>query len=321
MGGRGQSYFIKYRFVLQSGMLAGLVAVLAIPTILNVLICTRQSGTAAQAYRRYVRTMLHVYAWYSYSPDEETSKFWTSLKAVRYAHSRSGRASQKQGCGLISQKDMALTQFGFIGFITLGADRIDLYEPEFLEATVHMWRVIGYLLGIKDEYNICGRNWEETRPRLDIALRKVYVPALQNTTADFKKMTKALVDGLWPVNTGLSLEPFVYMTKRLARVPGYEYYSFDYLPNHKPDPQQPLYYKELGWWDRFGVWIALFIVTYLHKYCVIRWYLNFRVWLNEQFVFYFPYLAIIMFGIRNAYVRIFTRVGDAKAFEFHIKND
>lgn len=302
-------------------MLAGLVAVLSIPSILKVLICTKQSNTASRAYRRYVRTMLHVYAWYIYSPDEKSSKFWTSLKAVRYGHYKSSRASQKLGCGMITQKDLALTQFGFIGFITLGADRIQLEDPEFLEATVHMWRVLGYLLGIKNEYNICGRNWKESKPRLEIALKKVYTPALQNTSAEFKEMTKALIDGLWAVNTGLTLDSFLYMTKRLARVPGYEYYSFDFLPNTKPNPQQTLYYKELGWWDRFGLWFALYVITYLHKYAIVRWYLNFRVWLNEQFMYYFPYLAMIMFGFKTAYVRIFTRTGSANNFEFHLKAD
>ncbi|KAM7361383.1 uncharacterized protein ACRADG_011587 [Cochliomyia hominivorax] len=317
---QGQSYFKKYRFVIQSGMLAGLVAVLAIPSILKVLICTRQSSTAATAYRRYVRTILHTASWYENSPTPRTSKFWISLEAVRKAHSRSSRACAKLAAGQITQKDLALTQFGFIGFLTLGAYRIQLYDEEFLEATSHMWRVLGYLLGIKDEYNICGENWAETKLRLDIVLRKVYEPALENTTKDFDQMCKALLDGLWPINTSLTVGSFLYMTKRLAYVKGYEYYDFDCRPGTTIDPKQHRYYKDLSWWDRIVVFYALLLVTYLHKYDIVRWYLNFRVWLSEQLMYYLPYIAIFKFGIKWAYVRIFT--GDkVNTFDFHLKED
>ncbi|KAL9890367.1 uncharacterized protein ACN427_009384 isoform 1-T1 [Glossina fuscipes fuscipes] len=315
----GQTYMSKYRFVLQSGMLAGLIAVLSVPSILKVLMCTRQSSTPSTAYRRYLRTILHTQAWYEYPPEPRNSKFWISLQAVRKAHSRSSRACAKLGSGMITQKDLALTQFGFIGFITLGAYRIQLYDQEFLEATSHMWRVLGYLLGIKDEYNICGKNWSETNLRLDIVLRKVYIPALENASKDFEDATKALLHGLWPVNTSLTVGSYLFMTKRLACVKGYEYYEFDHRPGAQRDPNQHLYYKDLNWWDRFIVFYGLFLVTYLHKYNAVRWYLNFRVWLNEQISYYVPYVAMFMFGFKLAFVRIFTKAGSENDFKYHLK--
>ncbi|XP_065371716.1 uncharacterized protein LOC135963688 [Calliphora vicina] len=317
---QGQSYLAKYRFVLLIGMLSGLVGVLAIPSILKVLICTRQSGSPKAAYRRYVRTILHTLAWYNYSPTPRTSKFWISLEGVRNAHSRSSRACAKLGAGQISQKDLALTQFGFIGFLTLGAHRIQLYDEEFLEATSHMWRVIGYLLGIKDEYNICGENWSETKLRLDIVMRKVYEPALENTSKDFEKMCKALLDGLWPVNISLTAGSFLYMTKRLAYVKGYEYYDFDYRPGTKPDPNQYRYYKDLSWWDRVVVFWGLLVLTYLHKYNIVRWFLNFGIWVNEKSLYYLPYIAVFKFGIKWAYVRVF-KGSEVKPFDFHLKEE
>jgi len=197
----GQTYFSKYRFVMNAGMLAGLVAVLAVPSILRVLSCTRQSSTAFTAYRRYVRTIFHTQAWYNFNIADRGSRFWTSIAAVRKAHSRSSHACARRGAGQITQKDLALTQFGFIGFITMGAHRIKLNDQDFLEATTHMWRVLGHLLGIKEEYNICGKNWAESKLRLDIVMRKVYEPALANTGDDFYQMTEALINGLWHMNT------------------------------------------------------------------------------------------------------------------------
>ncbi|XP_011196851.1 uncharacterized protein Sb_3 isoform X1 [Zeugodacus cucurbitae] len=317
---KGQLFMNKYRFLITAGMLYGLVSVLAIPSILRVLMCTRQSSTCVTAFRRYIRTILHTNAWYDH-PVSANSKFWTSLRAVRKAHSKSSRACSKLGAGQITQKDLALTQFGFIGYATLGAHRVQLYDEEYLESTTHMWRVLGYLLGIKDEYNICGRNWAETKLRLDIVMRRVYKPALENTNEDFEKMTKALVEGLWPLNTTLTTGSVLFFTKRLTYIKGYEYYSFDHLPNEIIDPKQKLYYYDLGWYDRFLVTYGLFIVTYLHKYSIVRWYLNIRVWLNELIFYYLPYIAIWKHGFKNSYVRIFTKDGGDKEFEFHLKAD
>lgn len=300
----GQKSMEKYRFVIFSGMLSGLIAVLAIPSILNVLICTRQSSTPATAYRRYVRTIFLVQAWYDY-PLKKGSKFWESLNMVRKAHLRSSRACGKLKAGRITQKDMALTQFGFIGFITLGAPRIKLYDKEFLEGTSHMWRVLGYLLGIKDEYNICGENWEITKRRLDIVMRKVYQPALDNVSSDFYDMTKALLVGLRPVDMLLTPGSFIFFTKRLAYCKGYEYFDEDY-PNQIKIKNQPQYFYDLGWWDRFLVSYGLFLVTYLHQYSIVRWYLNFRAWFTQFLTLYFPFGAFFKYGIKWSYVKIFT---------------
>lgn len=311
----------KYRFVVCSGMVSGLVGVLAIPTILKVLMCTRQSSTPTTAYRRYLRTILHTIAWYENSASDKNSKFWTSLKAVRKAHFRSSRACGKLGAGTITQKDMAITQFGFIGFLTLGAPRISMYDDEFLEAHSHLWRVLGYLLGIKDEYNICGKNWAETQERLEIVRKRIFVPALENHSEDFMSMTKSLLDGLWPFNTFFTPGSFLFFTKRLAYVKGYEYYDFDVEPGTTLDPNQKKYYYDLSKWDRFIVSFGLFMVTYLHKYAIFRWYLNFRVWLNLKLIHYLPFLAMWKFGFKNAYVRIFTKAGASKEFEFHLKDN
>lgn len=56
------------------------------------------------------------------------------------------------GC-FLSQGEMAVTQFGFVGLIILkpeffGAHNVDDQD---LEAFLHLWRGIGYLIGIDDE--------------------------------------------------------------------------------------------------------------------------------------------------------------------------
>jgi len=87
------------------------------------------------------------------------------------------------------------------------------------------------------------------------------------------------------------------------------------------DPEQKMYYYDMGWWDRFIVSYGLFIVTYLHRYALVRWYFNFRVWLVDVMTYYLPYVAIWKFGYKSAYVRIFRKGGEAQDFSLGFKDD
>ena len=49
-----------------ASMVAGLVAVLAIPSILNILVGTRRSNSEYTAYKRYYSTYLHVTSWFEH---------------------------------------------------------------------------------------------------------------------------------------------------------------------------------------------------------------------------------------------------------------
>lgn len=61
---RAQRYYHANIFGMFSGMLIGLLAVLAVPSILRVLSFTKGSSTPMTAYRRYLQTIFHVMSWY-----------------------------------------------------------------------------------------------------------------------------------------------------------------------------------------------------------------------------------------------------------------
>lgn len=97
-----------------SGMMIGLISILSVPSVLRILMFTKGSGSPMTAYRRYLRTIFHTMSWY----DEELkpgSRSWRSLAAVRQRHVSTSIKSSQADNGIVSQKDMALTQFGFIG--------------------------------------------------------------------------------------------------------------------------------------------------------------------------------------------------------------
>jgi hypothetical protein len=52
---------------------------------------------------------------------------------------------------------MVITQFGFMGYALIRPDFLGIHHgnDEDREGFVHLWAVVGSLLGIKDEFNLC----------------------------------------------------------------------------------------------------------------------------------------------------------------------
>lgn len=79
-------------------------------------------------------------------------RLWKSIAEVKNLHNSASKRGCKAGLNGISQKDMALTQFGFIGYQVIRSRYLGVYDAtaEDWKALIHLWRVVGYLLGIED---------------------------------------------------------------------------------------------------------------------------------------------------------------------------
>lgn len=236
-----------------------------------------------------------------------TFRSWKSLEAVRKGHIVSSKHAEKGKAGFISQRDMAYTQFGFMGYALLKPDLIGLQVcREDFEALVHFWRVIANLLGVRDEYNLCTDSWVTTKPRLEIIYKDVYKPLLENTSESFKAMASVLVDGLWCINPFLDVDSILYFSKWIAGCKGYLYYSTDLRAlNENPDEINKNL-NSMNWYSRFVLYLLATAHIYLVKFTVFRWYFNSQVRLSHIIIQWFPFLAFYKFGIKKAYVNFFT---------------
>jgi len=73
------------------------------------------------------------------------------MNVIRWHHKMGSKKSKEAGAGEISQRDMALTQYGFMGFIYVAPKYFGLCNTlEENEAFNHLWRVNGHMLGISD---------------------------------------------------------------------------------------------------------------------------------------------------------------------------
>lgn len=90
--------------------------------------------------------------WYEEDFKPGASKLWQSLTEVQNLHNSASKSGCKIGLNRISQKDMALTQFGFIGYQLIRSETFGIHcaSQEDWEGFLHLWRVIAYQMGVED---------------------------------------------------------------------------------------------------------------------------------------------------------------------------
>lgn len=113
-------------------------------------------------------------------------------------HITVNRRAVKAGEGIISQKDMAVTLFTFMGFHVLMPDKFGIVGTrEQFEAFNHFWRLIGFMLGTHDQFNCCGETLDDTLGKLEAIRRDIIYPGLQFTSPEYESYTRIAVDGMW----------------------------------------------------------------------------------------------------------------------------
>jgi hypothetical protein len=286
---RGQQYFHKNYFALFVAKLCGLLTILTIPSIVRVLMMTRQSSEPVTAFRRYVVTLTHMLEWYDGDLLEPTSGAHKSLMEVRKRHCTAARKARKAGFGPISQLDMVLTQFAFMGFGLLVPEKLGLSgSPEEQEGFIHFWRTVGHLLGIEDRFNICKGNLPETKQLCQTILEEIFVPALKKPADGFEQMSRSLLEGMWAMVPYLDYDAFLAFTMRLAGVEVTEDKSKTLPFTSKVLLAYQIFVHELVLMNRFLAWL-------------VRPVLNFLMWLSVFITQRLPILAYVQFGRSHVY--------------------
>ncbi|XP_042891309.1 uncharacterized protein LOC122265903 isoform X1 [Penaeus japonicus] len=108
----------------------------------------------------------------------------------------------------ISQWDMSLTQYQFMGLVVAHPHKMGAgaATDEDLEGLIHFWRGLGWLLGIQDKYNFCRGTLAEVRSLCLEVERLVGIPALAKADWNYEHMTGSLVSGLSHLMHTLSFE-------------------------------------------------------------------------------------------------------------------
>ncbi|XP_011169080.1 uncharacterized protein LOC105202327 [Solenopsis invicta] len=98
----------------------------------------------------------------------------------------------------LNQGDMSGTQFASMGLIVLYPEQFGIHNAseEDLDAFCHMWRGLGYLLGIEDHYNFCRGSLQDVRQRSKDFIEHWVKPNFQTVTPEWEHMTMCLYEGV-----------------------------------------------------------------------------------------------------------------------------
>lgn len=106
--------------------------------------------------------------------------------------------------------------------------------PENIEGFVHFWAVVCYILGIKDEFNLCLLPVETVRIICKFFLRFVLIPQMQIETPNFKHMVAVLLEGIKKIVPLRDPTIYLSLTKIYCQIPGYNTCISSYdTPNHR----------------------------------------------------------------------------------------
>ena len=224
------------------------------------------------------------------------------MDTVRKVHISMNKFSQNQGLGIISQKDLVLTQFLYIGYQASQPETLGVNgTKEQFGNCVHMWRLVGKLLGIEDRFNLCTDNLEGSLKRIDDVREWLIKPALEFPAEGFEAYTKVAVKGMFNFHPTLEYDSMMFFLKRLAKVPNYNY--FDWEENHGSENGNKEIIGKMSYLSRSVLFFHIFIHQYLLKNVVTRWIFNIGTILLglSQKV---PILAAYNFGWKNAKITL-----------------
>ncbi|XP_072752495.1 uncharacterized protein [Anoplolepis gracilipes] len=285
-----QNYYKRNMMAIGLSNIMGLLAIIAIPDILRVLVYTKKSNTPHIAFSRYSQTLLHIHNLYICDPNKADSNWYKTINVIHWKHKTSSTKSKKADVGGIYQKDLALTQFAFLGYVLLTPKSIGIrIKPEEEEAFIHFWRVVGYMLGIPDKLNLCRKNAVETHELLQKISSNILTNYLKEAPADFYHVVSIIVRSLWYIDATLDTDALLAFIYRL----------------HNIKYKVPL--KWYSWLNMNYRDLMLYLCLVPHIGQVVKLYFKYILTFSIWFIQIWPVHAWMSYGKKNSQIKLYPK--------------
>ncbi|XP_054722524.1 uncharacterized protein LOC129232405 [Uloborus diversus] len=289
---RARHLFKMYFFSIFFSHLSGLMLIVHLPSMTDTLLSTGHSSSVVSLFRRYLSTLIHIRHWYEGDIWDVDDPAHQSITHVRAMHRRvadrlnDGNQSESQPEATpendsprpilsvidkprpntpknnvlkdrvaISQYDMALTQFAFVGLVIMNPKHVGLpLNRNDLKCLVHFWRAIGYMLGVEDRYNLCNEGLDEAINTCKDILECELKPSLSNASKDSSVMSKGIIQAMNSFIIFLSWEA-------MAR---FWYEKFNLKVGFP-----------MGAYEKVGYWLMRFTFGWLLRWQVFHSFFNF----------------------------------------------
>jgi len=118
----------------------------------------------------------------------------------------------------ISQLDMCVTQFCFMGVLSLFPKSFGIFETTGMEGYVHIWAVIGRRLGIQDQFNICLKKNHYTHA---LILNQIIVPEIAKCGTSTLMLWTSLTSGISKFVPFISIRAILlFILRNILALPG-----------------------------------------------------------------------------------------------------
>lgn len=215
---------------------------------------------------------------------------------VRRIHIKLNQKANETGSGLyVMQSGMVCTQFLHIGLqLSPFFGIIGHATREELDNLNHHVRAVGYMLGIKDEFNVCGATIEETLGRVAALKEDFFKPNMMNPTPEFLPYIKIAVDGMWHFDPTLDFNKVMFQIKRELQIPGYYYFESERKKFEEENSNMKIL-EQYSYYSRYRIFLDAVIFEYLTQFAIVRYLLLlFRI--SFLLLDVFPILLIMSFG-------------------------
>jgi hypothetical protein len=108
---------------------------------------------------------------------------------------------------LMSQLDMVLVQYAFMGFLAASPERFGIHDRMGLTGFIHIWAVIGTLLGIEDRFNL---GLHQDQQSLALIREKIFVPCIATVDEGVIQLWQGMIDGVSKYAPFLKLKPIIF---------------------------------------------------------------------------------------------------------------
>ena len=153
----------------------------------------------------------------------------------------------------MSQFDMVMTQFGIISLVYLFPNTLGIKNKEGLDGFLHLWAVIGKILGIQDRFNLA------LFPNRELYMKiftNIGVSSLKESDMTVVTLQKALIDGVAKYAYFTSVKSLLY----------YGLSMNDALPNFKGRNLA----KIMSWEDKFYYWLMRVLLFSVYHFQLVR---------------------------------------------------
>jgi len=108
---------------------------------------------------------------------------------------------------LMSQLDMVLVQYAFMGFIASSPERFGIHDRMGLTGFIHIWAVIGTLLGIEDRFNL---GLHQDHQCLALIRENIFLPCISTLDEGIIQLWQGMIDGVSKYAPFLKLKPILF---------------------------------------------------------------------------------------------------------------